>query len=207
MKKLAKWAAGALALLCAFGLGRGDTGYTENDLSLAREEAYNSGYEAGLDQGAASSQQEIYEEGFSQGQLAGFDLGVNEGLNKAAARQDEVLLAVGDTYQQGYDLGYAEGYAQKTKDQLAQREQYVASLQASLEDARAQLTTAAIAEPPVEQVPDPQPETGQTVYVTKSGSKYHLSGCSHLSKSKIEKPLSEAKAAGYTPCKTCKPPQ
>ena len=53
-----------------------------------------------------------------------------------------------------------------------------------------------------------QPEpVSQTVYVTKSGTKYHLESCSHLSKSKIEKTLAEAKAANYQPCKTCKPPQ
>ena len=52
-----------------------------------------------------------------------------------------------------------------------------------------------------------QEPTEQVVYVTNSGSKYHRASCAHLSKSKIEKALSEAKAAGYEPCKTCKPPQ
>lgn len=41
----------------------------------------------------------------------------------------------------------------------------------------------------------------QTVYVTKTGKKYHNDGCSSLKKSKIAMSLSEAEAEGYTPCK------
>ncbi len=47
--------------------------------------------------------------------------------------------------------------------------------------------------------------SAQTVYITKSGSKYHLSNCSYLSKSKISIDLSEAKEKGFTPCSRCKP--
>lgn len=42
-----------------------------------------------------------------------------------------------------------------------------------------------------------------TVYVTKSGKKYHRDGCRSLSKSKTEISLQEAKSKGYTPCKNC----
>lgn len=48
---------------------------------------------------------------------------------------------------------------------------------------------------------DPQ---SQTVYVTRTGKKYHRDGCLHL-KSRIPIPLKEAKAS-YSPCKVCKPP-
>ncbi len=44
------------------------------------------------------------------------------------------------------------------------------------------------------------------VYITKSGSKYHVDGCRHLSKSKIPISLKEAKAQGYEPCSVCNPP-
>ena len=43
----------------------------------------------------------------------------------------------------------------------------------------------------------------QTVYITKTGKKYHNEGCSSLKKSKIAISLSEAEAKGYTPCKNC----
>ena len=46
----------------------------------------------------------------------------------------------------------------------------------------------------------------QTVYVTKTGSKYHNDGCRYLSQSKISIDLSAAIAKGYGPCSICKPP-
>ncbi len=42
-----------------------------------------------------------------------------------------------------------------------------------------------------------------TVYVTKTGKKYHKDGCSSLSKSKIAISLSDAEAKGYEPCSKC----
>lgn len=44
----------------------------------------------------------------------------------------------------------------------------------------------------------------QTVYITRTGSKYHRSGCRYLSKSMIPISLSEAKA-NYGPCSVCNP--
>jgi hypothetical protein len=44
-----------------------------------------------------------------------------------------------------------------------------------------------------------------TVYVTKTGAKYHRAGCSSLRSSSIPMPLSQA-ATKYSPCKICKPP-
>ena len=48
-----------------------------------------------------------------------------------------------------------------------------------------------------------QPADG-TVYVTKTGRKYHRESCPHL-RSRIPMPLSEA-AAAYAPCSVCNPP-
>jgi len=45
-----------------------------------------------------------------------------------------------------------------------------------------------------------------TVYITRTGEKYHRANCRYLSKSKIPISLAEAKRRGYTPCKVCKPP-
>jgi hypothetical protein len=44
-----------------------------------------------------------------------------------------------------------------------------------------------------------------TVYVTKSGSKYHNAGCSSLKKSAIPMKLSEV-GDRYSPCSRCNPP-
>jgi hypothetical protein len=42
------------------------------------------------------------------------------------------------------------------------------------------------------------------VYVTKTGSKYHLDGCSYL-RSKISISKKDAIKNGYTACSRCKP--
>lgn len=47
--------------------------------------------------------------------------------------------------------------------------------------------------------------SAQTVYITKSGKKYHTEDCSSLSKSKIAIDLKEAIEKGYSPCNKCKP--
>jgi hypothetical protein len=44
-----------------------------------------------------------------------------------------------------------------------------------------------------------------TVYVTKTGAKYHSDGCSSLSRSKIAFRLGDV-GAKYGPCSVCKPP-
>ena len=204
MRKLAKWGLGALALLCAFGLGRGDNAYTESDLARAREEAYNSGYQAGYTEGTSSNQEALYTEAFSEGRLKGYDEGLSEGLLQGTAQgQDAALTVAGDTYTQGYDEGYAQGYAKKEKDDQAARDRYLTSLQAALPVVTPTVDTTV----PDRSMPTADDTTQQVVYVTKSGTKYHLGSCSHLNKSKIEKSLDEAKAQNYEPCKTCNPPK
>jgi hypothetical protein len=46
----------------------------------------------------------------------------------------------------------------------------------------------------------------QTVYITRTGDKYHRDGCRYLSRSKIPVSLKEAVGRGYGPCSVCKPP-
>jgi hypothetical protein len=46
----------------------------------------------------------------------------------------------------------------------------------------------------------------QTVYVTKTGAKYHKSTCQYLKYSKIESTVEKATNSGYTACSVCKPP-
>ena len=49
--------------------------------------------------------------------------------------------------------------------------------------------------------------TSATVYITRTGEKYHLAGCRYLARSQIPIKLADAKAQGYTPCSVCKPPK
>jgi len=48
-------------------------------------------------------------------------------------------------------------------------------------------------------------DAATTVYVTKTGEKYHRAGCRSLARSQIPMPLAEA-AARYGACGICKPP-
>jgi hypothetical protein len=47
----------------------------------------------------------------------------------------------------------------------------------------------------------------QSIYVTRTGKRYHRANCRYLARSKFEMSLKEAKQQGYTPCKVCRPPQ
>ena len=167
MRKVVKGMLCALALVCAFALGQGDKGYTENDLALAREDAYNSGYHTGYDEGLTTRQQSLYEEAFAEG------------------------------YDNGYDTGFSEGSAQTVKDEQSSQQQYVTAQTPVLPSAVPSQTVSPAETQESQQV---------TVYITNSGTKYHLDGCRHL-KSKIEKTLEEAKALKLEPCKVCNPPK
>lgn len=51
-----------------------------------------------------------------------------------------------------------------------------------------------------------EPQKEVTVYVTRTGTKYHREGCRHLRRSKIPRSLSEI-AGRYEPCGVCRPPR
>ncbi|WP_160143902.1 DUF5763 domain-containing protein [Chryseolinea soli] len=45
----------------------------------------------------------------------------------------------------------------------------------------------------------------QSVFITRTGEKYHEGSCVHLHSSKIPITLSEARKRGYTACSVCRP--
>jgi methylphosphotriester-DNA--protein-cysteine methyltransferase len=45
-----------------------------------------------------------------------------------------------------------------------------------------------------------------TVYITRTGEKYHTERCASVRNSKIAVSLGDAVSKGYEPCKRCKPP-
>ncbi len=56
--------------------------------------------------------------------------------------------------------------------------------------------------------PPQRPQEQQvTVYITRTGKKYHRGGCRYLRKSKTPVALQDARRRGLTPCSVCKPPQ
>ena len=69
-----------------------------------------------------------------------------------------------------------------------------------------QATRRILAEYIYEPPPVERGYTGQTLYVTKTGTKYHRDGCRSLRKSRTPISLGDAKRKGYGPCKVCGPP-
>ena len=54
-------------------------------------------------------------------------------------------------------------------------------------------------------VPAPAVTTADTVYITRTGKKYHAAGCGSLSRSCIPISRQDAVAKGYGPCSRCNP--
>ncbi|MEI9919065.1 MAG: hypothetical protein WDO14_09730 [Bacteroidota bacterium] len=50
-----------------------------------------------------------------------------------------------------------------------------------------------------------QSTEAQTVYITKTGAKYHRGSCQYLRKSKISIAMKDAIDRGYEPCSVCEP--
>jgi endonuclease YncB( thermonuclease family) len=59
--------------------------------------------------------------------------------------------------------------------------------------------------PKVESSKSKKESKGETVYITKTGKKYHRASCQYLRKSKIPRSKKDAKAQGYGSCSRCKP--
>lgn len=70
-------------------------------------------------------------------------------------------------------------------------------------------TTTQETVPPTTEVQTTQEEipTEIIVHITRTGSKYHRSGCQYLRKSDISISLDDAKSRGYSPCSKCNPPR
>jgi len=79
----------------------------------------------------------------------------------------------------------------------------------SYNGASSESTGSATTQPSPAPVPASAPSEDQsvTVYTTNTGTKYHVDGCTYLSKSKIPISLGDAKVKGLTPCSKCHPPQ
>lgn len=81
---------------------------------------------------------------------------------------------------------------------------------ASVSEYSTETRTTATPRPTARPTATPKPTTAPvnedsyTVYITRTGSKYHRSGCSYL-KSKIAIEKKDAIAQGYTACSRCKP--
>lgn len=110
---------------------------------------------------------------------------------------------------------YDEGVAKSVPLQLIENTEEMQRIAAEQEAARqaaeaaakAEAEAAAAAEAAAREAAQAQSSVNNeyTVYITKTGEKYHASGCQYLKKSKIPISESDARAQGYTPCSKCNP--
>jgi len=127
--------------------------------------------------GLTAEQSSIYDEAFAAGRSEGYDLGFSAGISEGSTQIEEAM---------------------QTPQQLASVAPLFPS-QPSVTESTDIISSVTASE--TEQISEQI-----TVYITNSGTKYHLDGCRHL-KSKIEKTLEEAKALHLEPCKVCNPPK
>ena len=94
-------------------------------------------------------------------------------------------------------------------EQAAEKEAEIADLQTQLNTAKASSekssSSTSTAVSSSETVQESAPSTSYTVYITKTGEKYHRDGCRYLKKSQIAIDKDDAVAQGYTPCSVCNP--
>lgn len=146
------------------------------DYSEAYDEAYSEGFDEGYDSGYEDGTEEGYKTGNDAGTKTGHDAGYEEGYK----------VGHEDGRQEGYNSGYEAGVK-------------VAS---SVASSSGNTKSSNNAKPSSSSSNSSKPQS-TTVYITKTGSKYHRSGCQYLSKSKISISSDDAKARGYSACSRC----
>ena len=128
-------------------------------------------------------------------------------------RAPDGLFVNAEIIRQGYGHAYVK-YPFKYLEKFRQLERFAREAEKGLWKDKAGITTpkpletkAPIVSPVVKPLPKIRTDTSDvTVYVTRTGTKYHRAGCRSLRRSQILMSLKEAKAR-YSPCSICKPPQ
>ena len=129
-------------------------------------------------------------------------------------RAPDGLFVNAEIIRQGYGHAYMV-YPFKYMEKFRRLEQFARQAMKGLW-APEEKTETTSAKPPVVAPPvvrpkpkptiEPQPKPDVTVYVTRTGKKYHRGSCGYLRKSRIPMKLKDAKAAGYGACSRCGPP-
>ncbi len=122
-------------------------------------------------------------------------------------RAPDGLFVNAEIVRQGYGRAYTR-HPFKHLKAFRQLERFARHAEKGLWMAAAAVSTTAPVRPPSVVKPEPKPGGDEViVYVTRSGNKYHRSTCSYLRKSRMPVKRKDAKAAGYTSCSRCKPPE
>lgn len=184
-----------------------EQGY-ENGFDEGHNEGETYGYYLGYDDAFVeknTAYDDGHDDGYQEGYLKGYNAGVivGKGSDSTLSQRIEEIEkgAHASGYEAGYDAGYYEGYEE------GHRKGYNAGV--SVGKGYSDTTSQNKEEPKKDTgySSSSSPSTSQsysvTVYVTKTGSKYHRSTCSYLRQSKIAISLDSAKSQGYTACSRC----
>lgn len=129
-------------------------------------------------------------------------------------RAPDGLFVNAEIIRQGYGHAYTN-YPFKYLNQFKQLEQFAREKQKGLWEtgntktpgAKQASTPAPVTIPAQKNTDAEIKQTSKTtVYITKTGQKYHSDGCRYLSRSRIPVDLDVAIKSGYTPCSVCTPP-
>lgn len=85
----------------------------------------------------------------------------------------------------------------------ANRESRIGDDPAGISSEQQDVSAAVPVEPSSSEAPPAGEETGDIVYISVNGSKYHLPGCQYINGNMIAVTSSEAVRQGYEPCKRC----
>jgi len=149
---------------------------------------------------------------------------------KAAADVDSKITALGDVNNLTLSNATSVSDARKAYESLTSEGQAVVTKIAVLESAEKKITDLQTAEKLAAEkaaaekaasasssssgsasttvtspTPARSPSNSYTVYITKTGEKYHRAGCRYLSRSQISISKADAISSGYTPCSVCNP--
>ncbi|MGO5092760.1 cell envelope integrity protein TolA [Clostridium sp. LCP25S3_F10] len=97
---------------------------------------------------------------------------------------------------------------QKKQEELKRKQEEENKIKAENEQAQAafaQSTGKGNSNNQSNESPNADDNQNYTVYKTRTGSKYHSSGCRYLKKSCYETTVSQARNEGLTPCSVCNP--
>ena len=135
--------------------------------------------------------------------LLGFGIAYNEHRSLVALeeRYDEAIIKIDECQEAITDLSQQIATLQTTTAPVITQD-IIPSAEAVEDIDTTADYSSTTADTNADSTTQSQATSGQ-YYVTQSGSKYHISSCSYLSKSRIAVSIETIRSKGYSPCSRC----
>lgn len=165
-----------------------DQGYSEgydighqNGYDAGNSYGYDKGKSDGYDAGYSAGKKKAYTSAYEDGKTAGYNQGYSIGEQHGKEETSK------ESYNEGYEAGKKDGYNSGYSAGQSSVQSYSAPTSSETTNSASVITDS------------------YTVYVTKTGSKYHRAGCSYLRKSDMAMDLIRSTKI-HTRCSRCNPP-